>query len=221
MARDTGTGMRPVSSYHDLVRREIFPLLPQRAGVVLDFGGGVGATSASLRESGRAERAVLFDQVADKSVPQIDAAEALDLNDIESVGAALDRHGPFDTVLCLDILEHLVDPWSVVERLHRAIKPGGTMIISLPNVNHLSVVAPLVLEGRFDYVDAGIRDRTHLRWFTPSGAVALATCSGMELEAKIALLGRRMEIWLNRVSLGVFERFFAKQYCLRVRKARA
>lgn len=210
--------MEAVVSYHDLVRRDIFPLLPDRVGRVLDFGGGVGATSASLRQSGRAEHAVLFDQVAENALTQIDAAVALDLNDIGQMRAALDRHGPFDTVLCLDILEHLTDPWAVVRCLHEAIKPGGVMIVSLPNVNHLSVVGPLVLQGQFKYAEAGILDRTHLRWFTEASAVELATCSGLKLEAKSANLPARRFIWGNRATLGLFERFLAQQYRIRVRK---
>lgn len=206
-------------TYHDLVRRDIFPLLPERVGAVLDFGGGVGATSGELRASGQATRAVLFDQVADNAVPAIDTVEALNLDDENAVAAALARTGPFDTILALDILEHLVDPWATVRLLDKALRPGGSLIVSIPNVNNLTVVVPLILRGRFEYEDAGVLDRTHLRWFTRQSAIELATCSGMKLEATSANFSGRRNRYANLASLKLFERFFAVQFKLRVRKS--
>jgi len=205
-------------TYHDLVRRDVFPLLPQRVGAVLDFGGGVGATSSDLRVTGRAERAVLFDQVAHNALPAIDTIEALNLDDREAVAAALARTGPFDTILALDILEHLVDPWATVALLDKALRPGGSLIVSVPNVNNLAVVAPLVLRGRFEYRDAGVLDRTHLRWFTRKSAIDLATCSGLKLEATSANFSGRRNRYANLATLRLFERFFAVQVKMRVRK---
>jgi len=46
--------MTPRQTYHDLVRRDVFALLPPRLGKVLDFGGGIGATAAALRREGAA-----------------------------------------------------------------------------------------------------------------------------------------------------------------------
>ena len=206
-------------TYHDLVRRDVFPLLPEHVGAVLDFGGGVGATSAELRASGRAERAVLFDQVAGNALPAVDTVEALDLNDGAAVEAALARTGPFDTILALDILEHLVDPWATVALLDKALRPGGSLIVSVPNINNLIVVVPLLFRGRFEYQDAGVLDRTHLRWFTRKSAIELATCSGMKLEATSANFSGRRNRYANNVTLGLFERFFASQFKMRVRKA--
>ena len=206
-------------TYHDLVRRDVFPLLPEHVGAVLDFGGGVGATSAELRASGRAERAVLFDQVAGNALPAVDTVEALDLNDGAAVEAALAKTGPFDTILALDILEHLVDPWATVALLDKALRPGGSLIVSVPNINNLIVVVPLVFRGRFEYQDAGVLDRTHLRWFTRKSAIELATCSGMKLEATSANFSGRRNRYANNVTLGLFERFFASQFKMRVRKA--
>ena len=210
--------MDPRATYHDLVRRDVFALLPARLGRVLDFGGGVGATSGTLRRERGAEHAVLFDQVAQGADSGIDQAVALDLDDLAAVERALAETGPFDTVLCLDILEHLRDPWATVRLIDRAMAPGATMIVSVPNVGHHSVLRPLLLRGRFDYEDAGILDRTHLRWFTRPTAIALATCSGLTLGRIEPNIFGRAQNWANRLSLGMCERLFASQYKLAVRK---
>ncbi len=210
--------MKPRKTYHDLVRRDIFGLLPSHLGKVLDFGGGIGATAGALRTEHQAERAVLFDQVAQGADPAIDQAIALDLDDLAQVERELAKAAPFDTVLCLDILEHLRDPWQTVRLIDSAMAPGATLIISVPNIGHLSVLAPLLLRGRFDYADAGILDRTHLRWFTRDSAIALGSCSGLMLERIEANIFGRAQQWANRASLGLGQRFFTKQYKLALRK---
>lgn len=73
--------------------------------------------------------------------------------------------GPFDLIVCGDVLEHLRDPLGVVRSLTRHLAPGGRVLISVPNVAHLWIRLNLLL-GRFEYADRGILDRTHLRFFT-------------------------------------------------------
>lgn len=205
-------------TYHDLVRRDVFPMLPGRLGRVLDFGGGIGATSACLKADGRAEHVTLFDQVADGALPEIDQTEALDFDDHDAIAAALARTGPFDTILALDVLEHLKDPWGAVGLLDKALKPGGSLIVSVPNVNSLYVIGPLLLKGRFDYTDVGPRDRTHLRWFTRSSAVEMVAGRGLRIETVQPYMGRTRNALFNRATLGAFERFIAVQYTLRASK---
>ncbi len=206
------------TSYHGLVRHDATDMLSENLGVVLDLGGGIGATSAALKRSGRAERTVLFDQVAHQALPEIDAAVSLDLDNPDAIAAALVEHGPFDTVLCLDILEHLRDPWRTMKLLGEATRPDGMMVVSLPNVTHYSVLAPLVFNGRFRYAEAGILDRTHLRWFTREGAIELASCSGLVAEkVEVNLAGRKVR-YGNTLTLGTMERFLASQYRILLRK---
>jgi hypothetical protein len=61
------------------------------------------------------------------------------------------------------------------------LKPGGRFIISLPNIMHISVLFPL-LHGRFEYKDAGILDRTHLKFFTKCEVILLMQTCGLEIE---------------------------------------
>jgi len=73
--------------------------------------------------------------------------------------------GPFDAIVCGDVLEHLSDPLPALAALVRRLDAGGRIVVSVPNVAHLWVRLRL-LAGRFDYADRGILDRTHLRFFT-------------------------------------------------------
>jgi methionine biosynthesis protein MetW len=77
----------------------------------------------------------------------------------------LHRYGPFDYIVFADVLEHLSNPAEIVTIAKAGLKPGGSIVASIPNVAHWFVRSDL-LAGRFDYQDCGIMDATHLRWFT-------------------------------------------------------
>lgn len=80
--------------------------------------------------------------------------------------------GPFDVIVCADVLEHLSDPLATLRALRPSLSREGWMVVSVPNVAHLWVRLSLLL-GRFDYTERGILDRTHLRFFTRRTFLAL------------------------------------------------
>lgn len=69
----------------------------------------------------------------------------------------------FDYIILGDVLEHLTDPWKIVNELKQYLKKDGCLISSIPNIMHVSVLRNLVL-GNFTYEDSGILDKTHLRF---------------------------------------------------------
>ena len=80
----------------------------------------------------------------------------------------------YDVVLFLDVLEHLVCPEGVIEATRPLVRPGGRLLVSIPNVAHWSLRKELLL-GRWRYTDSGLMDRTHLRFYTRETARALLT----------------------------------------------
>lgn len=64
-----------------------------------------------------------------------------------------------------DTLEHLKDPWAVLNKIRNIIPQGGVLVSCIPNAQHWSLVIRLAI-GNFTYEDSGLLDRTHLRWFT-------------------------------------------------------
>lgn len=208
------------ANYHSHVRRDVFPLIP-RGGKVLDFGGGDGATAAALKAAGHVDCIGVADLVPPDPAHAIDFSFQGDLSRPEALARIAADHGPFDTILCLDILEHLVDPWTMVAHLHGLLKPGGCIVASVPNVRHYSVLLPL-LGGHWRYRDAGVLDRTHLRFFTRDTAVELMTSSGLAVEqVKANARGRRRDQMLQRLSGGLFSGVMALQYLVRVRNGAA
>lgn len=126
---------------------------------VLDIGAGGGGMGRAILPEGPAELvAVEIDPRAQAGLRQVygevfDSIEAL--------------HGrQFDTVLLLDVLEHMSDPFGFLQQVQGLLSPGGRIVISVPNVAHWSVRFSLFFFGRFEYRSRGILDRTHLQFFS-------------------------------------------------------
>lgn len=78
----------------------------------------------------------------------------------------------FDVIVFGDVLEHLADPSEVLDQCHNLLNEGGAIVASVPNVAHIAIRS-MLLEGRWEYGDLGILDRTHLRFFTRQTIVEL------------------------------------------------
>lgn len=195
-------------------------MLPHDCGRVLELGCGSGATLAWLQQTGRAaytagvEISEAAAQVARQHVGEVHCAD-MERTEVSFAG------GQFNLVLCLDVLEHLVDPWAMVDRLVRQqLVPGGTIIVSVPNIRHFKVLLPLVFQGRWDYTDAGHLDRTHLRFFTRRSAIALLNHRNLSSPVcrDTGFTGWSRKNLLNALTLGLFRDFVTYQFYLVAQK---
>ena len=72
----------------------------------------------------------------------------------------------FDLIVCNDVIEHMPDHDAFLEQIKRKLAPGGRLLISIPNVRYFSNLYNLLVRKDWEYKDAGVLDRTHLRFFT-------------------------------------------------------
>ena len=169
----------PADGYYANTRKDIVDALPRPIGSVLDVGCGSGGVGAGLRHAGatRLTGIEVVPEQAELARAHYDEVVAAPVED------ALEQlEGPFDTILCLDVLEHLVDPERVMRDLRGLAAPGARLQVSLPNARHVSLMKDLVFKGTFGYTDWGHRDRTHLRWFTRRDIVEAMGRSGWAVE---------------------------------------
>lgn len=146
-------------------------------GRVLDVGCATGYLGAALKERGSEVAGVELDPEAAAR-----AAEVLDevvVADLETVDL-LEQFGPesFDTVVFGDVLEHLREPHRLLSRATALLRPGGSVVISIPNVGHADVRLAL-LQGHWRYSDRGLLDRTHVQFFTRSSLMELLSMAGL------------------------------------------
>ncbi len=208
------------AGYFSHARKEIAPFLPRTSPRVLEIGCGSGATIGWLRQTGRAGYAIgveIAEAAAAQAREHADEVYCLDVERGELPASCTD----FDLILCLDVLEHMIDPWKMVDRLvARHLRPGGTIIVTLPNVRHYSVVFPLLFKGSWNYEEAGLLDRTHLRFFTRRTACALLTHRQLlpvQIRGATEDLRSRKGIF-NLLTGGLFRELLTYQYCLAVCK---
>lgn len=202
--------------FHHSRRDQILPLLPKHCDRILEVGCGAGTTLVHLKATGVATwvgGVELFPTAAAEAAQVLDWARQ---GNIESMVLDLEP-GSLDVVLCLDVLEHLVNPWETVAKLTALLKPGGMLIASLPNVRHIKVIMPLLLRGEWTYAPYGLLDRTHLRFFTRSTATQLIESAGLRVTAidPIGLAWTPMKRLVRAVTLGRLDDLLTFQYLLR------
>jgi hypothetical protein len=103
------------------------------------------------------------------------------------------------------------------------LRPQGTLIASIPNLRYRSILTDLVLRGKFSYVDSGILDRTHLRFFTRESAISLfesATLGQVNVLLHPAkIIGK--EAILNALTFGCVRDMFSWQLLISGKKIAA
>jgi SAM-dependent methyltransferase len=173
-------------------------LVPARSRV-LDVGCGDGTVARLLAAQGCS----VWGIERDKELAELakDACDHVVIADVEGVDLAELVDDPFDVVLCLDVLEHLVDPVATLRRLTANLAPSGRIVASIPNVAHGAVRLQL-LEGSFRYTDSGLLDRGLLHLYDRRGAEELFASAGLDvvewLETRRGLLETELPVERER-----------------------
>lgn len=142
---------------------------------VLDVGCGSGYLGEAFKKNGcyvvgiesDRERMALAGKVLDEVFSK----------DAEKPEALVLPEGSFDRIVFADILEHLKRPDTALLGYKRFLKPGGSIIVSVPNVARIDMRLKMLF-GNFTYEDGGITDRTHLRFFTLASLSGLLAAAG-------------------------------------------
>jgi len=201
-------------------RPEVQALVPRSARHVLDLGCATGALGAALKSRQDVE-------VVGVEIDPAHARAAASRVDRVVAGSAAELPpdlGRFDCVIAADVLEHLADPWAVLRGVADLLEPGGTAVVSLPNVRFFETFWQLGVRGRWPRRDHGIFDASHLRWFTLRDARELLEQAGMTVEEAHPMIrirpgGSRFDRlfrWLGRTPL---RELFAFQWLLVARRA--
>lgn len=195
--------------YYDQNRAELIDLLPRPLGRVLDVGCGNGRAAGPLRRRG-AERIVGIEVHAPAAELAREAYDAVHEGRVEDVLPDLAER--FDTILCYDVLEHLVDPAAMLSALGDLAEPGARLHASVPNARHWTLLRDLALRGTFGYASAGHRDDTHLRWFTRRDLVELLEATGWPILGVAHGELRPLSRLLARLSRGLSVEFLVYQW---------
>jgi 2-polyprenyl-3-methyl-5-hydroxy-6-metoxy-1,4-benzoquinol methylase len=177
------TGVQDLE-YGDIARPGVQRLFRHAPRRLLDIGCASGAVGGGLKQSIPG----LWVWGCELN-PQAAKVAAGRLDHVTTVPRAqwnpedLARVGSVDTVLLLDVLEHMYNPWAELEFLARNLPPDAQVIVSLPNLGHISILEALSL-GTFPYSATGILDVTHVRFFTRTEMRAMFEQTGFHIDAE-------------------------------------
>jgi ubiquinone/menaquinone biosynthesis C-methylase UbiE len=165
--------------YYGQPRPEVLERAPRTTKRLLDVGCANGAFGMTVKQE---LGATVWGIEIKEDVARV-AAKRLDrVINRDALAALVELPDAFfDCVTFNDVLEHLTDPTAVLREVRKYIAPGGVVIASIPNLRHYQVLYDLVVRGNFDYADAGVLDRTHLRFFTLKSIQKLFVSLGYRL----------------------------------------
>jgi 2-polyprenyl-6-hydroxyphenyl methylase / 3-demethylubiquinone-9 3-methyltransferase len=182
---DTESEFRPLHQINPL-RLEWIDKLSRVSGKrVLDVGCGGGILSDAMARKGANVLGIDLSTKALK-VAQLHAMEAgtpsVEYREIAAESLADEMPGQFDTVTCMEMLEHVPDPSSVVAACAKLAKPGGWLFFSTLNRNPKSFLFAIVVA---EYVLKLLPKGTHeyAKFIRPSELAHACRAAGLTMEA--------------------------------------
>lgn len=206
-------------TYFSYIRWDIINQVPEGNHRILDVGCGAGATLLKLKELGKANEIFgieINEDIAGKLSPLLNG---IIIGDIESIKLPFNEKY-FDYILFGDILEHLINPDKILNQYKELLKDDGFIIATIPNIKHFNILLRLIILDEFKYVDEGILDKSHLRFFTKKEIENLFMRNKFKIVEINPIIYGRIKILKNLFRNKILPggSFFALQYLIKARK---
>ncbi|OKR16077.1 bifunctional 3-demethylubiquinol 3-O-methyltransferase/2-polyprenyl-6-hydroxyphenol methylase [Pseudomonas aeruginosa] len=166
--------------------------IDERAGLagkkVLDIGCGGGILSEAMAQRGASVTGIDMGEapLAVARLHQLESGVAVDYRQITAEQMAEEMPGQFDVVTCLEMLEHVPDPASVIRACHRLVKPGGQVFLSTINRNPKAYLFAVIgAEYILQLLPRGTHD--FRKFIRPSELGAWSREAGLEVKDIIGL----------------------------------
>ena len=164
------------SNYYSQTRSEIIKFIPPTSKTILDVGTGEGEFGYSLKKELDVEvwGIELNQNAYNKAKIRLDKVFYGKFEDVYTQIP----YNHFDVIVFNDVLEHMVDPFQVLECSKKLVREKGIVVASIPNVRFWGNLKGLLKNKDWKYMDGGILDITHLRFFTKKSMIRLFEDAG-------------------------------------------
>jgi 2-polyprenyl-3-methyl-5-hydroxy-6-metoxy-1,4-benzoquinol methylase len=198
--------------YSDLMRDDILRIIPSDGHVIGSVGCGYAKAEGILVSQGREVHGVdISSQAIELASTRLTTARVV----------SPDERMPFepdslDGLILADVIEHMPQAWEYLVCFARMVKPGGWVVISVPNMRYVSALATLVLGGEWPEAPQGIFDGTHVQVMTHRRLTRWARQADLELQRwydkyDYRFVMRNVCRLVNRMTLGSFRSFLTYQ----------
>jgi len=164
------------TGYYEYTRPEMRTYVPVGARRMLDVGCGRGGFSSYFKQQRQVE-VWGIEMNADAAVHAGRVLDRMFCGEFFSVALNLESQ-LFDAIVFNDVLEHMLEPEKELKNTIRLLAPGGVVVASIPNFLFWPSLRELLVEQDWRYRDAGILDKTHLRFFTRKSIIRLFADAG-------------------------------------------
>jgi len=166
---------------HDSHNPDLLGLIPTYSRNLIEIGCSSGALAREFKKTNPACNYFGIDidsDYAELARRYCDDTAALNIDDAADDFYENNEHR--DCWIFGDTLEHLKNPWGVLEKIRACIPHNGSIVACIPNAQHWSLQARLSV-GDFRYEEMGLMDKTHLRWFTRQTIIEMFSKAGFRI----------------------------------------
>lgn len=149
-------------SYPDLIREDILGMIPPDGKIIGSIGCGMGATEAKLVERGCEVHGV---DVSEEAI-KVAAGRLTSARVISPSERSPFARESLDGLILADVIEHIPLAAEALKSFVAAVRPGGWVVISVPNMRHLEMIIQLIWKGDWPEHSYGIFDATHVQVMT-------------------------------------------------------
>ena len=170
------------AEYGDNPRTELIDLIKVAPEQIFEIGCGSGATGMAIKQKFPNVKYIGMDsskEAAEIAQTRLDKVIVSDIDKVPLDYFGLEKEC-FDLIICADILEHLYDPWKMLNDLRGYLTSDGKILASIPNIQYINQITNL-LHGNWKYENYGLLDATHIRFFTLNEIVIMFNGSGYDI----------------------------------------
>ena len=206
-------------AYLDLPRPDIYRMIPADGKIIGSIGCGRGATEARLVAEGREVHGVdVSPQAIEDARPRLTSARLIKPSEVSPF-----PESSLDGLILADVLEHLPMAWNKLRSFARAVKPGGWVVISVPNNRYADALFPFLFGGDWREQETGIFDQTHIQVMTHKRLDRWCRAAGLSKEVEFncydnRFLQRNIYRIMNLTSFGLLRSFFMYEVQARYRR---
>lgn len=204
------------NNYFQYSREEMLKFIPEGSKISLEVGCGTGNFSKNLKEIGIKVWGVEPDH--ESFLVAVDCLDTVFHGNFEEVYNELPP-SKFDVIIFNDVLEHMVNPWEVLRMSKSLLSQEGVIVASIPNFLYFHDFSKFLFDKNFEYQQAGIFDKTHLRFFTKKSIIAMFN----ELDYKLVSIegihptdSRKFKLF-NFLTFGYYEEMKYLQYGIKAK----
>lgn len=157
--------------YNFQKRPEMLEFVPTHCKRILEVGCGDGSFAVQLKHDRQAEvwGIEIHKEISDIAATKLD--KVVCGNFIDIIGELPQQY--FDCIVFNDVLEHFIDPFSILEKIKPLMTSNGFVVSSLPNFRYVGNLMEIIIKKELQYKDSGILDTTHYRFFTQKSIIRM------------------------------------------------